>query len=252
MPVDYLRTLTAPERTQRTNVHLGISLAFIAGATNAGGFLAVGQYTSHMTGMVSSFADALVLKEHSLVLSCLTSLISFVTGAAICAILVNWARRQRSRHEYSIPLLIEAVLLLAFGLLGGRFNDHGFNAVVYWTVALLSFVMGLQNAMITKVSNSEIRTTHVTGMITDIGIEIGKMFYWNSPSADPQLPKVQVNRNRLKLHVTLVGAFSVGALLGAFGFQHLGYIATIPLAIALALLSSVQFIPATKGNRPAS
>lgn len=251
MPVDYLRTLTAPERTQRTNVHLGVSLAFIAGATNAGGFLAVGQYTSHMTGMVSSFADAVVLRDHSLVLACLTALISFVAGAAVSAILINWARRQRSRHEYSMPLLIEAGLLLAFGLLGGRFNDHGFNAVVYWTVALLSFVMGLQNAMITKVSNSEIRTTHVTGMITDIGIEIGKFFYWNSPSADPQMPRVQVNRNRLKLHVTLVGAFAIGALLGAYGFKHLGYVATVPLAIALALLSSVQFFPVSKGNKPA-
>lgn len=250
MPVDYLRTLTAPERTRRTNIHLGVSLAFIAGATNAGGFLAVGQYTSHMTGMVSSLADALVLKETSMVWACLTALLSFVAGAAVCAILINWARRQKSRHEYSMPLLIEASLLLAFGLLGDDFNDHGYSAVVYWTVALLSFVMGLQNAMITKVSNSEIRTTHVTGMITDIGIEIGKMFYWNSSQAAADLPRVEVNRGRLKLHTMLVGSFCVGALIGAMGFKHLGYVSTVPLAIALAVLSSVQFIPATR-NKPA-
>ncbi len=52
MPVEYLRTLTAPERTRRTDVHLGLFLAFNAGAINAGGFLAVSQYTSHMTGLV--------------------------------------------------------------------------------------------------------------------------------------------------------------------------------------------------------
>ncbi|MDE2593213.1 MAG: DUF1275 domain-containing protein [Burkholderiales bacterium] len=244
MPVDYLRTLTAPERTRRTNIHLGLSLAFIAGATNAGGFLAVGQYTSHMTGMVSSMADALILGDHDLVWSCLTALISFLAGAATSAIMINWARRQRSRHEYSLPLLLEASLLLAFGLLGGKYNDHGFNALVYWTVGLLSYVMGLQNAMITKISNAEIRTTHVTGMITDIGIEIGKILYWNGTPADPTMMRVQANMARLRLHLTLVGAFSVGAILGAMGFKHLGYIATVPLAIALAILSSVQFIPA--------
>lgn len=247
MPVDYLRTLTAPERTRRTNIHLGISLAFIAGATNAGGFLAVGQYTSHMTGMVSSLADAIVLGNIELVWACLTSVISFIMGAATSAILINWARRQKSRHEYSLPLLIEASLLLAFGLLGGKY--HGFSALVYWTVALLSYVMGLQNAMITKISNSEIRTTHVTGMITDIGIEIGKLFYWNSLSADPTLPRVQVNRGRLQLHLRLVGSFCIGALMGALAFKHMGYGATLPLAAALAILSSVQFIPASKGMR---
>ena len=52
MPVDYLRELTGHERQSRGNRHLGLSLAFIAGATNAGSFLAVGQYTSHMTGLL--------------------------------------------------------------------------------------------------------------------------------------------------------------------------------------------------------
>lgn len=250
MPVDYLRTLTAPERTRRTNIHLGLSLAFIAGATNAGGFLAVGQYTSHMTGMVSSMADALILGDTALVWSCMTALVSFLAGAAVSAILINWARRQRSRHEYSLPLLLEASLLLAFGLLGGSYQDQGFSAVVYWTVALLSFVMGLQNAMITKISNSEIRTTHVTGMITDIGIEIGKMLYWNSTQPATAKTRVQADKGRLHLHLALVGSFSIGAMLGAMGFKHLGYIATVPLAIALAILSSVQFIPGTKNAPP--
>ncbi|HEX5312679.1 YoaK family protein [Aquabacterium sp.] len=245
MPVDYLRTLTAPERTRRTNIHLGTSLAFIAGATNAGGFLAVGQYTSHMTGMVSSFADALVMGDTSLLKACVVAMVAFISGAATCAIMINWARRQKSRHEYSMPLLVEALLLLAFGLLGDDFNDHGFSATVYWTVALLSFVMGLQNAMITKVSNAEIRTTHVTGMVTDIGIEIGKLLYWNRSSPYPDAPKVEVNWTRLGLHSLLVGSFSIGAMVGAFGFKYVGYGATVPLAIALAVLSSVQFLPAS-------
>lgn len=244
MPVDYLRTLTAPERTRRTNLHLGLSLAFVAGATNAGGFLAVKEYTSHMTGVVSSMADDLALGRIDLVIDWLTSLLAFILGAATSALLINWARRRRSRHEYSLPLLIEAALLLAFGVLGAAHNVIGSSMLA--TVALLCFVMGLQNAMITKVSNAEIRTTHVTGLVTDIGIELGKILYWNRVEHTPEMPHVRANWEKLKVHLMLVVSFFVGGVIGALGFKHVGYVSTVPLAIVLALLSSVQFIPARR------
>src|SRR5438034_546452 len=61
MPLPYLRKLTGKDRSATTNRQLGLSLAFVGGAANAGGFLAVGQYTSHMTGVVSAMADDLAL-----------------------------------------------------------------------------------------------------------------------------------------------------------------------------------------------
>ena len=241
MPIDYLRTLTAPERTRRSNLHLGLSLAFVAGATNAGGFLAVHEYTSHMTGVVSSMADDLALGRIGLVLDWLGSLLAFLLGAATSAILINWARRRHSRHAYSLPLLIEAALLLAFGLLGSRHQLIGASMVL--TVALLCYVMGLQNAMITKISNAEIRTTHVTGLVTDIGIELGKMLYWNGGGPSGGHPEVRANLEKLKVHTMLVLSFFVGGVIGALGFKHVGYVSTVPLAVLLALLSSAQFIP---------
>ena len=63
MPIAYLRGLTSPSRTDSANRRLGCALAFVAGAANAGGFLAVGQYTSHMSGLVSSIAERLVREE---------------------------------------------------------------------------------------------------------------------------------------------------------------------------------------------
>jgi uncharacterized membrane protein YoaK (UPF0700 family) len=241
MPVDYLRTLTAPERSRQSNVHLGMSLAFNAGAINAGGFLAVNEYTSHMTGVMSTMADELALGHLDMVLAALVSLVAFLFGAATSAVLINWARRRRSRHEYTIPLLLESMLLLAFGVMGTY--HHVIGASMALTIALLSYIMGLQNAMITKVSNAEIRTTHVTGMVTDIGIELGKLLYWNHSPDSLERPRVAPNYVRLRLHLGLVGAFFIGGVIGALGFKHLGYIATVPLAVTLALLSSVQFIP---------
>jgi uncharacterized membrane protein YoaK (UPF0700 family) len=65
--------------------------------------------------------------------------------------------------------MLEALLLLCFGLLGANLEQHRW-LFVPATVALLCFAMGLQNAMITEISKAEIRTTHVTGLVTDIGI----------------------------------------------------------------------------------
>ena len=246
MPVDYLRSLTAVERSRRANVHLGLSLCFIAGAINAGGFLAIGTYTSHMTGVVSSMADELVLGRWSLARLGLASLLSFLVGSATSSVLINWARRLRSRHEYALPLMLEAILLLMFGLLGAL--QHGIGNLVMLTAMLLCFIMGLQNAMITKVSHAEIRTTHVTGLVTDIGIELGKLVYWNQGSAASSQPRIEANRSKLRLHASLVLSFFVGGVVGALGFQHAGYIATLPLALALAVLSSGTLMP--RGQTP--
>ena len=240
MPLHYLRRLTGRERSQEANRHLAFFLAFIAGASNAGGFLAVQQYTSHMSGIVSALADNLALGELGLVLAGFSALVALLAGAALTAILVNWGRRQHLQSEYALPLLLEAALLLTFGLLGDHLESRRW-LFVPATVVLLCFTMGLQNAIITKISQAEIRTTHVTGLVTDIGIELGKLFYWNS-SSHPHHPPVNADPRKLALLSSLVGLFFFGGLLGALGFKHLGFISTLPLAALLVILASMPIL----------
>lgn len=239
MPIKYARRLTGKRRNADSNRQLGFALAFIAGAANAGAFLAVKQYTSHMTGIVSAMADNLVIGEVGLALSGLGGLLSFLIGAATCAIMVHFARRRRLHAEYALPLLLEAALMLCFGLLGARLSTIE-GLFIPATVMLLCFMMGLQNAVITKLSNAEIRTTHITGVVTDIGIELGKLFYWNRSVGEQ--PKVLANRNRLGILITLAVSFFLGGIVGAVGFKHAGYALTIPLAIVLVLLAAVPAI----------
>lgn len=234
MPINYSRKLAGKNRSKDANRQLGFVLAFVAGAINAGGFLAVQQYTSHMTGIVSAMADHIVLGAYDLVLIGMGALASFLIGAACSAVMVNYCRRHHMHSEYSFPLLVEAGLLLCFGLLGARLADIN-GIFVSLTVMLLSFIMGLQNAVITKLSNAEIRTTHITGIVTDIGIELGKLIYWNCPHAG-NLPKVRADRLRLKVLTSLAFFFFAGGVIGAFGFKHAGYIATVPLALTLMIL----------------
>lgn len=236
MPINYLRGFTGPERSDATNRRLGRSLAFVAGAANAGGFLAVGQYTSHMSGIVSSLADNLALGDINFVAAGLSSLLSFLAGAATSAILINWGRRRHLHSQYAMPLILEAALLLFFGLLGSNLEAHHV-LFVPATVCLLCYVMGLQNAMITKISKAEIRTTHVTGLVTDIGIELGKLFYWNAGATPQNL--VCADRQKLFLLGSLLLSFLTGGLAGAAGFRHLGFVSTVPLAIVLVALAVV-------------
>ncbi|WP_416052696.1 DUF1275 domain-containing transporter [Cupriavidus basilensis] len=239
MPITYLRNLTGRVRSPRANRQLAGYLSFVAGATNAGGFLAVQQYTSHMTGIVSAMADHLALGQVGLILEGLGALLSFLAGAATSAVLINWARREHLNSEYALPLMLEAFLLLCFGLLGGNLGNHQW-LFIPATVMVLCFIMGLQNAMITKISHAEIRTTHITGMVTDIGIELGKLFYWNLAKSDEARPPVLANRSRLRMLAMLVALFFFGGVVGALGFKHLGFSATLALA---ALLLVLAFVP---------
>ncbi|KDP87382.1 DUF1275 domain-containing transporter [Cupriavidus basilensis] len=238
MPIPYLRRLTGRERSPEADRQLARYLAFVAGATNAGGFLAVQQYTSHMSGIVSAMADNLALGSIGLILDGLGALLSFLAGAACSAILINWGRRERLHSEFALPLMLESVLLVCFGLLGSNLERHEW-LFVPATVMVLCFIMGLQNAMITKLSKAEIRTTHITGMVTDIGIELGKLFYWNLARANSAKPVVLADRRKLRVLVTLVALFFAGGVVGAVGFRHVGFSVTLPLATLLLALGAV-------------
>jgi len=230
--IPLLRGWTSVQRTSQNNLRLGATLSFVAGATNAGGFLAVGQYTSHMTGIVSSVADNLVLGQLALAMAGLASLLAFVSGAMTTAWMVNWALRRKLHSAYGRPLLLEALLLLVFGLFGAGINWSA-GLFVPLTVLVLCFIMGLQNAVITKISNAEIRTTHVTGLVTDLGIELGKLFYINRLTREKL---VKANRRKLGIHFKLIASFFVGGLAGALGFKAIGFVSTLPLAMLLLLL----------------
>jgi uncharacterized membrane protein YoaK (UPF0700 family) len=252
--------LTGRHRTQSVDRLLGALLAFNAGAINAGGFLVVHLYTSHMTGFVSMLADNLVLGNVALVLGAVGVLLAFMAGAALTAILVNWARHRHLRSSYALPLLLEAALMLTFGLIGATLNRQTPFAVPL-TVLVLAFMMGLQNALVTKVSSAQIRTTHMTGVITDLGIELGKLLYWNRAGSPPE-HRVLANRAKLRLFGTLLAMFLAGGIVGAAGFKHIGFIWVVPLAMLLLAVSLPPLladlrrlarpVPALPGPRDAS
>jgi uncharacterized membrane protein YoaK (UPF0700 family) len=237
MPFASFIQLTGKDRNARSNLILGCIMALIAGAVNAGGFLAVQRYTSHMTGIISGIADDLIVSDLTVVLAGIAALLCFIAGAATTAIFINWARRHKLHSEYALSLALEAALLMVFGLLGANLNVL-VEVFVPTTVLLLCFIMGLQNAIMTKVSRAEIRTTHMTGVVTDIGIELGRLIYWNRSKHFPPDENVRANRQKLKAYLMIFSAFLIGAILGALAFKEVGYFTTVPIAIFLLLLAA--------------
>jgi uncharacterized membrane protein YoaK (UPF0700 family) len=241
MPIYYLRRLTGKERSAKSNLHLGLSLAFIAGAMNAGGFLAVKQYTSHMTGIISTVSEGLAVGDVLSALAGVGAVICFMSGSAVSEIMISWARNRELQCEYALSLVFEAFLLLCFGMMGEYFHDF-MGLFVSITVMLLCFIMGLQNAIITKISQAVIRTTHVTGIVTDIGTELGRMIYWNRTFDKEDEGFIRSSREKIWLLSNLLLLFFCGGVTGAYGFQLIGFLATVPLALGLLALAIVPVV----------
>jgi uncharacterized membrane protein YoaK (UPF0700 family) len=235
MPLFYLRRLTGKDRSEAANRHLARYLAFVAGATNAGGFLAVRQYTSHMSGIVAAMTDNLALGNLSLVFNGLAAVMSFLLGAFITTLCIRWARVRDLESQYALPLALEAALLICFGMTGRVFVGGR----VLNTVMLLCFTMGLQNAIVTKLSDAVIRTTHLTGMLTDIGIALGRLVFGRSRLSDSD-PDTELDK--IGLLASLIVMFFIGGVTGALGFKHVGFFFTLPLAAILLLLAALPVL----------
>jgi uncharacterized membrane protein YoaK (UPF0700 family) len=193
-----------------------------------------------MTGIISAMADNLALGSLALALSGLGAVVPFLSGAITTSVLIRWAREHSPKTQYALPLALEAGLLVLFGVTGKTFAGGR----LLGTVALLSFTMGLQNAMITKLSDAVIRTTHLTGMVTDIGIELGRMLL---PDRGGDLSK-KADASKVVLLSSLISLFFVGGVIGALGFKHIGFWFTLPLA---AILLMVALMPILEGMRQA-
>ncbi|MDP9820560.1 YoaK family protein [Nocardioides massiliensis] len=222
--------IVGPVRTTRRNWQLAALLAAVAGILNSVGFVAVALYTSHMTGVTAALADSAVIGEWDVVALAAGAIVAFLAGAMACAVVFNWCRRRELHGRYAAVLAIEAALILLVGLLADRLDTDlaGWRTVLI--VVVLCFTMGLQNALITKISGAQIRTTHVTGMITDIGIELGKLGYRSRRDGhDP----VRGDRRKLALLTSLVGLFTLGGMVGAAGYLTFGFAVLIPVAVVL-------------------
>lgn len=216
------------DRDPSADRRLASLLAAIAGALNAAAFYAVGFFAANMTGNVSALSWHVATGEWLLVLFYVSIICFFVVGAAIATLLLNIGRQRGISGVYAYGVLAEAILLATLG--GAEFwLPAGWHMSVL--VLGLAFLMGLQNALVTRISGARVRTTHVSGMATDIGIELAVAYEMRGGRAS--LEEVEHNAGKLRLHLYTILAFLAGGVAGVLAFRSIGGWLLIICAVVL-------------------
>ena len=177
-------------------------LAFIAGMINACGYLGFRhQSISNMTGNTSLLGISLGTGAGGEAWHWALTIASFVFGAALSGFIVQQSTLKLGLR-YGVALTLESLLLFAAVPLLDANSPIG--------LYLASIAVGLQNGMVSTYSGMVFRTTHVTGIFTDMGVYLGQM-----------LRRLPVDMLRLRLCVLVAGAFMLGSAAGAVLFRLL-------------------------------
>lgn len=192
------------------------ALAFIAGFINVVGLLGFEhQAITHLTGTTSMLAAAIAAWDQAGILHFALVIASFLAGTVISGYIVQDSTLQLGRR-YGVALILESVLLcIAVPLLK---RDSA------WGIYSASCACGLQNAMVSTYSGAVVRTTHLSGMFTDLGIYLGHA-----------LRGLPIDGRRLRLCFLIISAFLTGGVAGTAGFKYLEYSALyIPGVLTMA------------------
>ncbi len=206
----------------RQQARLAITLSWIAGYTNVLTLITCGQATSHLSGSVSQLGRFLVEWKTSSVTYVVLLIAAFLFGASLSGLLTEIGRHARWQSIYVLPMAAEAALLAAFALLVDWETTHELDAefAKLWLTLIPSAAMGLQNATITRISGGVVRTTHVTGVATDLGFESA---LWALRKSGWSLGGHgrHISGERMLLLSSILGSFMVGSGLGALAFAHI-------------------------------
>lgn len=224
---------------------LAVTLAWIAGYTNILTIITLGTVTSHVSGTTSNLGRDIAIGAWDVAGMAMLLLATFYAGAVISALSTEMGRRRGWESIYILPIALQTLLLLIFcvGLrvMGGVMNH--FTPTYFLMITVASMAMGLQNATITRISSGVVRTTHVTGVLTDLGIETALAFFWlwdkrrNVPPLNPRNLLRSLTHHpspgRLLLLGSIMGSFALGAALGTIAHELFPREAMVPPVLFL-------------------
>ncbi len=172
--------LTAQAHSFTQQARLAVTLAWVAGYTNVVTIVTCAHGTSHVSGTASNLGRDAVTGQWGLAWFAGFLLLTFFAGAVLSGVLTEVGRRRAWESIYVLPMAVETMLLAAFAIGVEVYDPSTVNTgpETWWMLGAASMAMGLQNATITRISSGVVRTTHMTGIVTDLGIEIVQFVYW--------------------------------------------------------------------------
>ncbi len=221
--------LSARAYSMRQKSRLAISLSWIGGYTNVCALWGAGALVSHVTGTTTLLGQSIGVGDTRHICFFAALLGSFSGGAVLSAVMLEGARRAGWRSKYILPMTVEAILL---GFLACWLNAYPVEAgqLPYGMACIACLAMGLQNATITKISGAIVRTTHVSGIFTDLGLEGVQFLYWYKDKlvkgrSDRAGRLLRISRRhpsaqRLAVLASIALSFSLGAVAGTVAYKH--------------------------------
>ncbi len=215
-------------RTLKHNLRIATILSFVAGIVNVTGFLAFKQLTTNVTGHFALFINDVSTFEFWKGTIYFLYILSFLFGSFTSSFLIEKFKKNKKLNVFVLPTIIECLIFIVIGILSNFIALKSPDLIV----CLLLFAMGLQNSFVTKISNAVVRTTHLTGLFTDLGIDISQLFF----------PKIYLNRVALKANIKLrtyiILFFFAGGLTGGFFYSKVDLkLNTLIIAAVILLLS---------------
>ena len=200
-------------RTHTQNLRIASLLSFVAGAVNVVGFVAIGRLTTNVTGHFAFFMGDVRDQQWDDALIFFVFIFAFFGGAFVSNTLIELSHRYRHFNSYLLPVLLEFFLLGSVALAGAQLKSWQPDSIAM----LLLFAMGLQNAMVTKISKAVVRTTHLTGLFTDLGIEMSQWFFHKKTEEHARLRPI------IQLRMLIISCFFAGGIVGGLLYSSLSF-----------------------------
>jgi uncharacterized membrane protein YoaK (UPF0700 family) len=222
-------------------ISLWSTLGFQAGFLNAFGFLACGRYISHVTGMGTQVGVALAEQRPWFALELIGFPTFFIAGAFLSGLMTSARIEQGKKPSYGtitflLPALITVILVAGRAGVFGPFGEELSRTRDFALLYLLSFVCGLQNGCFATLTKGQIRTTHLTGISTDIGTDLARLWFGNLKPQEHDLTR-RTNFSRLSTFI----CFALGSVVSVMVTQRIGYSAlSVPLATSMGAALVVQ------------
>ncbi|MCC5919783.1 MAG: DUF1275 domain-containing protein [Cyclobacteriaceae bacterium] len=196
------------KRTYEHNLKIASLLSFVAGMVNVAAFLAVKELATNVTGHFAFFMEKALTLSFQSGLKYFLYIAAFLLGSFYASFIMEYQKESRFKSTYKAPVITESLLLMTIALIGHELIIYKPDLLVI----ILLFAMGLQNSLVTTISDAIVRTTHLTGLFTDLGIDLSKLFFTKE--------KAKLFAS-IKLRLTIVLFFFLGGILGGFSYGAL-------------------------------
>ncbi len=212
-------------RTHEHNVKIATLLSFIAGAVNVIGFISIQRLTTNVTGHFAFFVDDMFNLKFYEGFVFFLFVFSFFFGAFVSNTLIELVDKKGDRNIFIFPVALEISIIVIVAFTGYYLRENSPNIIA----VMLLFSMGLQNSLVTKISNAVVRTTHLTGLFTDLGIEVSQLIFYTNKQQREKL------FSNISLRMIIIIFFFTGGIIGGLLYSQIQFYALLVPAFLLLL-----------------